>query len=290
MEIRVLRYYLAVARELNITRAAESLHISQPSLSKQMMDLEDHIGKKLFIRGKRKIELTEDGVLLKKRAEEIIELVQKTVDEMSQDTHVLSGDLYLGGSTTKKILKEISKLIEKYPNIQLHFYSNDAIDISERLQHGLLDFAVMLEPVDTTKFNYLSLNDKTRWGVLMKKDCSFSKLDTITPKELQTMPLILHQRLGLQERLAHWAQMDLKDLKVQATYNVINGSNLELVRNNLGYLLATDDHLTKTLDEDICFKYLEPALEESYALVWKKEATFSRVARAFYEQIKKDRN
>ena len=159
MEIRVLRYYLAVARELNITRAAESLHISQPSLSKQMMDLEDQIGKKLFIRGKRKIELTEDGVLLKKRAEEIVELVQKTVDEMSQNTHVLSGDLYLGGTTTKKILKETAMLIEKYPNIQLHFYSNDAVDISERLQHGLLDFAVMLEPIDTTKFNYLSLNE-----------------------------------------------------------------------------------------------------------------------------------
>ena len=127
-------------------------------------------------------------------------------------------------------------------------------------------------------------------GVLMKKESLYSKLDTTTPKELQTMPLILHQRLGLQEKLAHWAQMDLKDLKVQATYNVINGSNLELVRNNLGYLLATDDHLTKTLDEDICFNYLEPKLEESYALVWKKEATFSRVARALYEQIKKDRN
>ena len=112
MEIRGLRYYLAVARELNITRAAESLHISQPSLSKQMMDLENQIGKKLFIRGKRKIELTEDGVLLKKRAEEIVELVQKTVDEMSQDTHVLSGNLYLGGTTTKKILKETAMLIE----------------------------------------------------------------------------------------------------------------------------------------------------------------------------------
>ena len=206
MEIRVLRYYLAVARELNITRAAESLHISQPSLSKQMMDLEDHIGKKLFIRGKRKIELTEDGILLKKRAEEIIELVQKTEDEMAQDTHVLSGDLYLGGSTTKKILQETAILIEKYPHIQLHFYSNDAIDISERLNHGLLDFAVMLEPIDTTKFNYLSLNEKTKWGVLMKKESPFSHLETITPKELKTMPLILHQRLGLQERLAHWVQ------------------------------------------------------------------------------------
>lgn len=285
MEIRVLRYYLAVARELNITRAAESLHISQPSLSKQMMDLEDFIGKKLFIRGKRRIELTEDGVLLKKRAEEIIELVQKTLDEMSQDTHVLSGDLYLGGSTTKRLLQETSMLIEKYPHIQLHFYSNDAIDISERLNHGFLDFAVMLEPVDTTKSKYISLNEKTKWGVLMKKESPFSRLETITPKELQTMPLILHQRLGLQERLAHWAQVDLKDLKIQATYNVINGSNIELVRNDLGYLLVTDDHLTQTLDDDICFKYLEPELSESYALVWKKEATFSRVARAFYEQI-----
>lgn len=286
MEIRVLRYYLAVARELNITRAAESLHISQPSLSKQMMDLEDHIGKKLFIRGKRKIELTEDGILLKKRAEEIIELVQKTEDEMSQDNHILSGDLYLGGTAAKSILEEASILIEKYPHIQLHFYSNDAVDISERLNHGLLDFAVMLEPIDATKFNYLSLNEKTRWGVLMKKESPYSQLETITSKELKTMPLILHQRLGLQQRLAHWAQCDLKDLKIQATYNVINGSDIELVRSNLGYLLATNDHLTQTLDEDICFKYLEPELSESYALVWKKEATFSRVARAFFEQIK----
>lgn len=113
----------------------------------------------------------------------------------------------------------------------------------------------------------------------------FSQLETITSKELKTMPLIIHQCLELQERLAHWTQIDLKDLKIQATYNVINGSDIELVRNNLGYLLATDDHLTQTLDDDICFKYLEPNLSESYALVWKKEATFSRVARAFYEQI-----
>ena len=149
---------------------------------------------------------------------------------------------------------------------------------------------MLLILVKDYNINYLSLNDKTKWGVLMKKESPYSKLDTITPQELKTMPLILHQRLGLQERLAHWAQIDLKDLKVQATYNVINRSNLELVRNNLGYLLATDDHLTKTLDEDICFKYLEPTLEESYALVWKKEATFSRVARAFYEQIKENKN
>ena len=141
MEVRELRYFLAVAREENITRAAESLHIAQPSLSKQLMELEKKLGKKLLIRGKRKITLTEEGVLLRKRAEEILELVEKTQQEISSDTEDVIGDIYMGGGTPPSVLGAAAKLRERYPDVKFHFYSGDATDVSERLNHGTLDAA-----------------------------------------------------------------------------------------------------------------------------------------------------
>ena len=148
MDIRILRNFLAVTREENITRAAESLHISQPSLSKQLMELEKELGKQLMIRGKRKISLTEDGVLLRKRAEEIIALVEKTEREIRIDTGNISGDISIGGSETETLLHAAASLRRENPNIRFHFYSSDATDVSERLDHGTLDFAVLLEPID----------------------------------------------------------------------------------------------------------------------------------------------
>lgn len=154
MEVRELRYFLAVAREENITRAAESLHIAQPSLSKQLMELEKKLGKKLLIRGKRKITLTEEGVLLRKRAEEILELVEKTQQEISSDTEDVIGDIYMGGGTPPSVLGAAAKLRERYPDVKFHFYSGDATDVSERLNHGTLDFAVMLQPIDNVKYDF----------------------------------------------------------------------------------------------------------------------------------------
>ena len=199
MEIRELRYFLAVAREENITRAAQSLHIAQPSLSKQLMELEIKLGKQLLIRGKKKITLTEEGAILRKRAEEIVELVEKTEHEISYDFEELSGDIYIGGSTSETILSVAADLRREYPDVRFHFYSGDAQDVSERLNHGSLDFAVMLEPVDNIKYEFVSLPDCSQWGVLMNKSDALAAKKALTNEDIKSIPLIMHQRIGLQK-------------------------------------------------------------------------------------------
>ena len=285
MEIRELRYFLAVAREGNITRAAESLHIAQPSLSKQLMELEKKLGKQLLVRGKRKITLTEEGVLLRKRAEEIVELVEKTEHEISYDPEETMGDIYIGGSSSESVLSAAAELRRNYPGIRFHFYSGDAMDVAERLDHGSLDFAVMLEPVDNIKYDFLSLPDRSEWGILMKKNDPLADKNCITEDDIKKMPLIMHQRIGLQNEIAHWAGTDLESLTIAATYNVVHGSPVSFVRQGLGYFLTTGDLLAPTLDPEVCFLPLEPKLPTQLALVWKKYAVFSNAARVFYESF-----
>lgn len=285
MEIRELRYFLAVAREGNITRAAESLHIAQPSLSKQLMELEKKLGKQLLVRGKRKITLTEEGVLLRKRAEEIVELVEKTEHEISYDPEETMGDIYIGGSSSESVLSAAAELRKNYPGIWFHFYSGDAMDVAERLDHGSLDFAVMLEPVDNIKYDFLSLPDRSEWGILMKKNDPLADKNCITEDDIKNMPLIMHQRIGLQNEIAHWAGTDLESLTIAATYNVVHGSPVSFVRQGLGYFLTTRDLLAPTLDPEVCFLPLEPKLPTQLALVWKKYAVFSNAAKVFYESF-----
>ena len=195
MDIRVLNYFLAVAREENITRAAKSLHIAQPSLSKQMMELEQELGKTLLIRGKRKITLTEEGILLRKRAEDIVSLFEKTKQEISSDSANVSGCITIGGNTTNTILQTASVIHRKYPEVTFQFYSGDATDITERLDQGNVDFAILLQPIDTAKYDYLPLPDNSTWGILMKKDSEFATLPVIEKEQLLQMPLILHRHL-----------------------------------------------------------------------------------------------
>lgn len=286
MEFRELRYFLAVAREENITRAAESLHISQPSLSKQLMELEKKLGKQLLIRGKKKITLTEEGVILRKRAEEIVELVEKTEHEISYDLEEIMGDLYIGGSVSESILAAAAELRRSYPGIHFHFYSGDAVDVSERLNHGSLDFAVMLEPIDNVKYDFLSLSDHSEWGILMKKNDPLAEKKSLTKEDIRKIPLIMHQRIGLQNEIAHWAGINLENLNIAATYNVVHGSPIPFVTQGLGYFLTTRDLLAPTLDREVCFVPLEPKLPTKLALVWKKHAVFSKVAEAFMETLK----
>lgn len=286
MEFRELRYFLAVAREENITRAAESLHISQPSLSKQLMELEKKLGKQLLVRGKKKITLTEEGVILRKRAEEIVELVEKTEHEISYDLEEIMGDLYIGGSVSESILAAAAKLRKSYPGIHFHFYSGDAIDVSERLNHGSLDFAVMLEPIDNVKYDFLSLPDHSEWGILMKKNDPLAEKKSLTKEDIRKIPLIMHQRIGLQNEIAHWAGINSESLNIAVTYNVVHGSPVPFVTHDLGYFLTTRDLLAPTLDPEVCFVPLEPKLPTKLALVWKKHAVFSKVAEAFMETLK----
>ena len=280
MEVRELRYFLAVAREENITRAAESLHIAQPSLSKQLMELEKKLGKQLLVRGKRKITLTEDGALLRKRAEEILELVDKTQQEISSDVEVV-GDVYLGGSTPESVLHAAAEMRKVYSEVRFHFYSGDAVDVLERLNHGTLDFAVMLEPVDQVKYDFRSLTDHSEWGILMKTSDPLAGHLSISKEELRQIPLIMHQRVGLQNEIAHWAGTDLENLHIAATYNVVHGSPVPFVQQEMGYFLTTRDLLSPILEPGVCFLPLEPAFPTRLALVWKKHAVFSKAAKKF---------
>lgn len=286
VDIRVLKYFLAVAREQNITRAAESLHIAQPSLSKQMMELEKELGKQLLIRGKRKVTLTEEGVLLRKRAEDIVALVEKTEREISSDSKEVSGEVVIGGNITKTLLQAASSLQKQYPDISFQFYSGDAIDITERLDHGNIDFAILLQPIDTSKYEYLTLPETSIWGVLMKKESKFANLSVIRKEHLLQMPLILHRRIGLQQNIADWAHTDLKNLHITATYNVVHGNPDFFVKNDMGYFLTTRDMLSTELDSHIVFRPLEPKLEVQYNLVWKRSNIFSNAARLFLKKIK----
>lgn len=281
MEIRLLRYFLAVAREENITRAAESLHISQPSLSRQLMELEQEIGKQLLIRGKRKITLTEEGVLLRKRADEIITLLEKTERELNADAAQISGEVAIGGNPTASVLKAAAALRAEYPGVHFQFYSSDAIDVLERLEHGSLDFSVFLEPIDTMQYEYVSLPDSSRWGLLLPSDHALAQKGFIRKADLSTLPLVFHRRAGLQRIISHWAETEIENLNIAATYNVINGSPEKFVKSGFGCYLTTEDLLPSKLDEAVCFCPLEPPLEIHYALIWKRYAVFSKAAEAF---------
>lgn len=285
MEVRELRYFLAAAREENITHAAETLHITQPSLSKQLMELEKKLGKKLFIRGKKKIMLTEEGILLRKRAEEIVELVEKTEQEISSENDQIVGNIYLGGSTPNIVLQAATQIRKKYPEVKFNFYSGDAVEVSERLNHGSLDFAVMLQPIDNVKYDFISLPEHSEWGMLMPKTDSLTGKGYITKDDIKSIPIIMHQRIGLQNEIAHWAGINIEDLNIVATYNVVHGSPICFVQNELGYFLTTREMLAPKLDDSVCFLPLKPQIPTQLALVWKKHAVFSNTSKVFMKKI-----
>lgn len=288
MDLRILTYFLAVTREENITRAADVLHISQPSLSKQLMELEQELGKPLLIRGKRKTVLTEDGILLRKRAEEILSLVEKTERELSSDTSDISGKISIGGSIPQTLIKTASAVQKQYPGITFEFYSGDAIDITEKLDHGNLDFAVMLQPIDLSKYEYLPLPDTSIWGVLMKKDATFAEKETIQKSDLYEIPLILHRRMELQRMIADWMGTDIEQLHITATYNIIHGSPVPYVVNDLGCFLLTRDQLPAKMDDSVVFLPLEPQLDIHYNLIWKRKNIFSKASGMFLEALQEN--
>lgn len=285
MDIKILRNFITVAREENITRAAESLHIAQPSLSKQLIDLETELGKTLLVRGKRKTSLTADGILLRKRAEEVIALYDKMEKEIKSDGTQICGQINIGGSPTDELLEIASGIRKKHPEICFNFYMNEATDVMEHLDHGSLDFAILLEPVDTMKYESISLHNTYCWGVLMPTDCPYANCQYISAEKFGTMPIILHRRAGLQRMISMWANKEPENLNITATYNVMNGNPVKYVRSGLGYFLTTEDLLPDTLDDTMCFKPLYPPLEIHFALVWKRYATLSKAAEQFLKAV-----
>ena len=290
MELRVLHYFLAIAQEQSIVRAAESLHLSQPTLSTQIKNMEKELGKQLLIRGtkgSRKITLTEEGMILRKRAEEILDLVKKTECEITSADDIIMGDIYIGTGETdgvRLIAKTAGKLQKICPGIHFHISSGNATFVMEKLDKGLLDFGVVFGTVDLTKYNALKLPDKDVWGVLMRRDSPLASKKEITPGDLRDKPLILSQPEHRGGNFTQWFQCQMTDLNIAATYNLIYNASL-LVDEGLGYAVGLDK-IINTSCSSLCFRPLAPKLEEEMSIIWKKHQIFSRPAEKFLSLLK----
>ena len=286
MELRVLQYFLAVAREQNISAAAQSLHLTQPTLSRQLKELEEELGKQLMVRGNRKITLTEEGMLLRKRAEEILELVNRTEQELARSADAVSGDIYIGTGETdgvRQLARTAKQLQKSCPGIRFHIVSGDAVDVCERLDKGLLDFGVLLGDIDKIKYRYLELPMKDTWGVLMRRDSPLSARETVSPRDLWDKPLILSRQVDNKSGLYRWLGKEPSELHTVATYHLIYNASL-MVDEGMGYAF-TLDKLVNTTGSNLCFRPLRPRLELGMYLVWKKSQIFSRAAELFLEHL-----
>lgn len=287
MELRVLQYFLAVAREQSIIRAAESLHLSQPTLSTQLKALEEELGKQLLIRGtkgSRKVTLTEEGMILRKRAEEILNLVQKTEKEIFLSDQVVVGDVYIGAGETdavRFIAKAAKELSKSYPGIHYHIASGDSEFVLDQLEKGLIDFGIVFGSVDHTKYNSLSLPYKDTWGVLMRKDSPLAQKAEILPEDLWDKPLILSKQYSDES----WIGRELSELNIVATYNLLFNASL-MVEEGLGYAIGFDKIINTSGSSALCFRPLSSNQKEGMSMVWKKYQVFSKASGKFMEKIK----
>lgn len=292
MELRVLQYFLAIAREQSIIRAAESLHLSQPTLSTQIKNLETELGKQLLIRGtkgSRKIILTEEGMILRKRAEEILELVKKTESEVTLSNQIVMGDIYIGTGETDavRILAKTAKGLQSTcPGIRYHISSGNSAFVMERLDKGLLDFGIVFGTVDLTTYNTLKIPAKDVWGVLMHKDSPLAGKESITPEDLWDKPLIISQQENKGGIITQWLKRRESDLNITATYNLIFNASL-LVEEGLGYAIGLDKIINTTGNSNLCFRPLSPRLEDELSIIWKKYQVFSKPAEKFIDVLQK---
>lgn len=254
------------------------------------MELEEELKKKLFIRGNRKITLTEDGKYLYKRAQEIVDLINKTESEFDKKDEAISGDIYIGSGETKAmhlIAKTIKKLQYNYPNIRYHIFSGNADDVTERLDKGLLDFGILIEPADIKKYDYLRLPVRDIWGILMRKDSHLANLDSISSENLQNIPLLCSRQTIVKNKISGWLRDDYKKLNIVATYNLIYNASI-MVEEGIGYALCLDKLVNTTGDSILCFKPLSPKVESNLDIVWKKYQVFSKTTEIFLEKLQQE--
>ncbi|MST69641.1 LysR family transcriptional regulator [Clostridiales Family XIII bacterium RF-744-FAT-WT-3] len=287
MEIKNLRYFLAVAREENMSKAAEQLHVSQPTLSKTLKALEEELGKKLFIRHSFSISLTDEGVLLRDRAQDLVAMSDKIEQEFSSLDDITGGDIYFGLAESYQIrylAREIYKLKEKYPNFTYHITSGDTEQVTEKLDKGILDFAVLCETPDSNKYEYVKFPEADVWGAIISSSHPLAKKKYIHVSDLIGQPLFVSEQSWNNE-IKTWAKERFPKLKLEGSFRLsYNGS--VFARENLGILLTFKD-LINTEGTDMVFRPLSPELKSELYLIWNKYQAFTPIAEKFLEQIKK---
>lgn len=287
MEFRVLQYFLAVAREENISGAAEFLHLSQPTLSRQLKDLEDELGKQLFIRGNRKITLTEEGMILRKRAEEITELIKKAEDEITSSDDTLVGNITIGAGETdgnRFLIKAMNAMQKDYPLVHFHIISGDKAMITESIDRGLIDFGIVFGNIDTAKYGSIPIHYEDTWGVLMRRDAELSQKEFITADDLTDKPLIISRQAFQNSELKNFFHMEQDKLNIAATYSLLFNGSL-MVDEGLGYAICFDKLVNVSGDSSLCFRPLKPKIEAHMSIIWKKYQVFSKPAQKFLQKL-----
>ena len=286
MELRVLKYFLMTAREENITKAAGLLHITQPTLSRQLMQLEDELGVKLFSRSNHNIKLTEDGMLLRRRAQEIISLAEKTQEELSGNNGELAGEISVGCAETRNmnfLSARIAAFRERNPLVRFAIYTANADDIKERIEKGLTDLGLMMEPVDISRYEFVRMPAREQWAVMVKEDSPLAQKEFVTPQDLVGVPLIFVHRRSVKNEIANWFGRYYDKLEIAATYNLVLNA-VSMVQNGVGTAIC---FVADNVFPGVKLIPLYPKLDTGAGLAWKKEQTSSAAIVQFVEEIKK---
>ena len=291
MEFRVLRYFLAIAREGSVTGAANFLHVTQPTLSRQLKELEEELGTRLFARLSHSVALTPDGMRLRKRAEEIMEMIEKTEAEFAVQEKAISGDIHIGSGETRAmrhVAGIIREIRDEYPDIHIHLHSGNSEDVTERLDKGLLDFGILIQPADLTKYDSVSLPEKDVWGVLLRKDHPLAQKSGIIRQDLPGEPLFLSRqairRTSARNEFIEWFGDDFGRLDVAGTFNLVYNAAV-LAADGIGLVVSIDGLADTSGESALCFRLLEPRLETGLDIVWKKYPVFSPAAEIFHRKI-----
>ncbi|MBS4759238.1 MAG: LysR family transcriptional regulator [Clostridium sp.] len=291
MEIRVLKYFLTVAKEGSITGAANALHLTQPTLSRQIKNLEKELGHKLLIRTNHNVSLTPEGMMLRKRAEEILDMVEKTQVEFNSIKNFIAGEIYIGSGETE-VVKHIAEVIKEiradYPDIVFHVHSANHEDVIEKLDKGLLDFGVVMESCYLSKYDYLTLPETDSWGVVMRKDSKLAKKEFITLDDLIGLPLILSRKVfrenSNENEFNKWFNKNKEHLDIAATHNLFFNAAV-LAQEGAGYVLTLNNLANTSKTSCLCFRPLKPVVKAHWHLIWKKHQVFSPASKLFLDRI-----
>lgn len=287
MELRTLRYFLATAMEGNITRAADILHVTQPTLSRQLMDLEKELGTTLVIRGKKGLTLTDDGLYFRQRAEEIIELAERLERQFVEKSENISGVINIGATEaigSRILAKLIRNFSKKYPLVQFYLFNEMADTIKDRLDKGLEDIGLLLEPVDVLKYDYVRLTQKETWGILVRNDHPLAARNAVSAQEMAEYPLILPSRENVRAEIINWIGKEEKDLYIPLSYTLLSNAVL-LVEEGLGCAFCLDGALALRNSPHLCFIPISPERTTRSVLVWKKNQMFSPATSLFIQEI-----
>ena len=290
MDIRVLKYFLAVAREQSFSTAAERLFLSQPTLSRQLKELEDELGKTLLVRSNKGVTLTEEGIILRKRAEEIIDLMDKTEQEVRQSNDSVSGTVYIGAGETyaiKLIADTAHHLKADYPGIHYSFFSGNGTDVMEKLDRGLMDFGLIFGNIDRTRYEAIEIPLHDTWGVLMRQDEPLAKKASLTISDVSGLDLIIPRQPNHSTMLSEMIAEQAPDANIVAEYNLIYNASV-MVGEGIGCAIALDRLINVSGDSKLCFRPFDPPMEAVCSFIWKRYSVFTKAAGIFLEQFKKD--